>query len=90
MRNITVSVSEETYTMARVWAAQRDTSLSAVVDYLLRTLPNIQRVINSFPTPTISKPVSKTLEFMSETSNNSTIFTQKVTPNEPFQTQNCE
>ncbi len=31
MRNITVSVDDETYKMARVAAAERDTSLSAMV-----------------------------------------------------------
>ena len=31
MRNITVSLPDDCYTRARVWAAQRDTSVSAVV-----------------------------------------------------------
>ena len=43
MKNITVSVPDETYRSARVWAAHRDTSVSAVVQYLLETLPGIQR-----------------------------------------------
>jgi hypothetical protein len=35
MRNITVTVSEETYRKARVWAAELDTSVSALVrDFL--------------------------------------------------------
>jgi len=49
MRNITVSVSDETYRQARVWAAQRDSSVSAVVEYLLRTLPSITRAARAFP-----------------------------------------
>ena len=38
MRNITVSVDDETYTKARVAAAERDTSLSALVKAYLRQL----------------------------------------------------
>jgi hypothetical protein len=55
MKNITVSVPDETYRSARVWAARRDTSVSAVVGYLLQTLPGIQRAKQAFapiePTP---------------------------------------
>lgn len=39
MRNLTVAVSDEGYRRARQWTAQRDTSISAVVRYLLETLP---------------------------------------------------
>jgi hypothetical protein len=53
MRNITVSVSDETYIQARVWAAQRDTSVSAIVQYLLQTLPSVTRAVRAFP---VSKP----------------------------------
>jgi hypothetical protein len=49
MKNITVSVPDETYRSARVWAARRDTSVSAVVAYLLETLPGIQRARQAFP-----------------------------------------
>ncbi len=38
MRNITVSVDDETYTRARVAAAERDTSLSALVKIYLEQL----------------------------------------------------
>jgi hypothetical protein len=48
MKNITVSVPDETYRSARVWAARRDTSVSAVVGYLLQTLPGIQRAKQAF------------------------------------------
>jgi hypothetical protein len=48
MKNITVSVPDETYRQARVWAAKRDTSLSAVVKYLLETLPGIPRAARLF------------------------------------------
>jgi hypothetical protein len=54
MRNITVSVTDETYKIARIWAAQRDRSLSSVVEYLLRTLPNIERAREALPPPSIS------------------------------------
>jgi predicted CopG family antitoxin len=38
MRNITVSVDEETYRLARIKAAERDTSVSALVRRYLETL----------------------------------------------------
>jgi hypothetical protein len=53
MRNITVTVSDQSYRQARVWAAQRDTSVSAVVQYLLQTLPGISRATTAFP---VAKP----------------------------------
>jgi len=58
MRNITVTVSDETYRQALVWAASRDTSVSAVVAYLLQTLPAILRAARRFPacTPESVKP----------------------------------
>jgi hypothetical protein len=61
MRNITVTVSDETYRQARVWAAQRDTSVSGVVAYLLQTLPGIKRAAIAFavkPNPAASTPSS--------------------------------
>jgi hypothetical protein len=48
-KNITVTVPEETYRQARVWAAERDTSISAVVAYLLESLPGIPRAARAFP-----------------------------------------
>jgi len=53
MRNITVTVSDQSYRQARIWAAQRDTSVSAVVQYLLQTLPGIKRAAAEFP---VAKP----------------------------------
>src|SRR5579863_3341032 len=38
MRNITVTVENEVYTQARVWAAEHNTSVSNVVQYMLSTL----------------------------------------------------
>jgi hypothetical protein len=49
MRNITVTIPDDAYRRARVWAAQRDTSLSAVVKHLLETLPGISRAASAFP-----------------------------------------
>jgi hypothetical protein len=49
MRNITVTIPDDAYTQARVWAAQRDTSVSAVVKYLLETLPGRKRACLAFP-----------------------------------------
>jgi predicted CopG family antitoxin len=49
MRNITVTIPDDVYRRARVWAAERDTSVSAVVKYLLETMPGIKRSNLSFP-----------------------------------------
>jgi hypothetical protein len=49
MRNITVTIPDDSYRRARVWSAQRDTSVSAVVKYLLETLPGISRAKSAFP-----------------------------------------
>jgi hypothetical protein len=43
MKNIHVSISDLAYFRARVWAAERETSISAIVAYLLETLPQIKR-----------------------------------------------
>ena len=49
MKRITIAVHERTYHLARIWAAQHDTSVSAVVAYLLETLPGIPRAARAFP-----------------------------------------
>jgi len=49
MKNITVCVTERSYREARIWAAERDTSLSRVVQYLITTLPGIRRANLAFP-----------------------------------------
>jgi predicted CopG family antitoxin len=49
MRNITVTIPDDVYRRARVWAAERDTSVSAVVKYLLETMPGIKRSNLAFP-----------------------------------------
>ncbi len=49
MRNITVTIPDDSYRRARVWAAQRDTSVSAVVRHMLETLPGIARAERAFP-----------------------------------------
>jgi hypothetical protein len=43
MKNIHVSISDLAYFRARVWAAERETSISPIVAYLLETLPQIKR-----------------------------------------------
>jgi len=49
MRNITVSVNDNAYRQARIWAAKRDTSVSAVVTYMLENLPNLRAANKGFP-----------------------------------------
>ena len=51
MKNIHVSISDLAYFRARVWAAERETSISPIVAYLLETLPNIKRATRRFPVP---------------------------------------
>jgi hypothetical protein len=43
MPNITVTVSEEAYRAARVWAAQNDTSITAIVRFCIERLPTATR-----------------------------------------------
>jgi hypothetical protein len=52
MRNITVTIDDDSYTRARVWAAQRDTSVSAGVPRAVKAFPlaNSNR-INAKPAP---------------------------------------
>jgi hypothetical protein len=49
MKNITVCVSDKAYRDARVWAAKRDTSISAVVACLLENLPGLKVAQRGFP-----------------------------------------
>ena len=55
MRNITVAVSDQAYRRARVWAVQRDPSISAVVQYCIERLPRLTVANQAFPAP---KPAS--------------------------------
>lgn len=48
MKNITVSVDDDTYRRARIWALQRNTSISEIVRCILVTLPTRG---NSQPAP---------------------------------------
>ena len=50
MRNITVTVDDETYRLARLWATERNTTLSAVVRQVVMDLPRI-RNFREFPLP---------------------------------------
>ena len=67
MRNITVTVSDKAYCEARVWAAERDSSLSRIVQYLIQTLPNIRRAVIAFPVAktTIQGPETASIEAFS-------------------------
>ena len=46
MKNITVSVDDETYRQARIKAAERDTSVSALVKQFLAALASDDRMSN--------------------------------------------
>ena len=59
MRNITVSINDQVYHDVRVWCAQRDTSVSAVVQRFLEDLPHLTHS-HRFPLPDASpKPYLK-------------------------------
>jgi len=51
MKNITVSISNEAHRAARVWAAERRTSLSKIVAYILETLTQMPVARRRFPLP---------------------------------------
>jgi hypothetical protein len=51
MKNITVAISSEAHRAARIWAAERRTSLSKVVAYILETLPQMPIARRRFPVP---------------------------------------
>ena len=53
-KSIIVTVSTDAYRQARIWAAQGDTSISAVVEYLIQTLPGIARAARAFPQSPLS------------------------------------
>ena len=63
MRNITLTVEDEAYTRARVWAAEHNTSVSAVVQYMLSTLPTNWRTRNFLHLldrhPEVRKPIAR-------------------------------
>ncbi len=50
-KNITIAVEIEAYRAARMWAAQRGTSISRVVQEIISTLPNLPRAKSAFPLP---------------------------------------
>ena len=58
MKNITVSVPETTYFKARVWAAEHETSISAVVAYLLEILPAHKGAARQFSPPDQPQPAA--------------------------------
>ncbi len=62
MKNITVSISNEAHRAARVWAAERRTSLSKVVAYILETLPQIPIARRRFPLP--NQPADQPTRFV--------------------------
>ena len=51
MKNITVTISNQGYDAARVWAAEHGTSLSRAVAFFLENLPNIPMGSKAFPGP---------------------------------------
>jgi hypothetical protein len=58
MKNITVTVPETTYFKARVWAAEHETSISAVVAYLLAILPTHKAAARQFSQPDPPQPAA--------------------------------
>jgi hypothetical protein len=86
MRTLSLSVSDETYAMARVWVAEREISLRAIVEQLLCALPTIPRAIKAFPISTLSSSRSKRQNSAFLTQSISTVSTSKSAQNQPSQT----
>ncbi len=51
MKNITIKIDDQAYRAARMWAAQRGTSISRVVQKIISTLPGLPRAQTAFPLP---------------------------------------
>ena len=54
MRNVTITMNDEAYRKARVWAAEHDTNISAAVKYILDRLPRLSVAQQGFPLKTPS------------------------------------
>jgi hypothetical protein len=67
MPNITVTVSEQAYRAARIWAAQNDTSVSAVVQYCIERLPRL--------------PIAQQAAAAAKTPNHGCVTVKEVSPN---------
>jgi hypothetical protein len=57
MRNITISIDDDTYRAARLWSLERDTCVSHVVKAFLKDLPRLDNV-RRFPLPSAPNPHS--------------------------------
>ena len=57
MRNITVTVHDDSYHAIRVWCAERDISISRLVQIFLEDLPRLKSV-RRFPLPGAPDPRS--------------------------------
>lgn len=57
MRNITLTVQDDTYHSIRVWCAERDISVSRLVQIFLEDLPRLKSV-RRFPLPGAPDPRS--------------------------------
>jgi hypothetical protein len=60
MRNLTLAVRDSTYLNARVWAAERDSTITSVVRYMLENLPSNNSADRAFPPPTLSSSNRRT------------------------------
>jgi hypothetical protein len=47
VKNVTVAIADDCYRSARVWAAQNDTSVSAIVQDMLYNLPRLARAYDA-------------------------------------------
>jgi len=72
VRNITVAVSPELYRQTRMLAVEYDTTVTALVAYLLERMPKAlksarfpvggpQSAVSTLPTPSASAPASSTI-----------------------------
>ena len=71
MKNITVSISNQGYDAARVWAAEHRTSLSKTVAFILENLRDIPMASRAFPLakPSATPPSRAATDRRTRTSN---------------------
>jgi hypothetical protein len=84
MKNITVSVSDDAYIDARIWAAQHETSLSKIVQYFITTLPRQERAELKFPRRHSGANVQNFTQFAENTAYKQTFRPERSAPTPTF------
>jgi len=85
MRTLTLSVSDETLCIARVWTAGRNISQYTIAEQSLCTLPTIPRAINAFQISTLNNSRSKPQNITFLTHSFSSTSPLRISSKPPFQ-----